>query len=83
MRCEACTLILYANHPSQRRRRLLLFPCGNVGAQAGSVSLFLDSAEDRHFPLDKVDFTLVLHGNGTPDLKKSANQRVFQLWCLL
>ena len=57
------------------RRRLLLFPHGNAGAPADTVSLFLDSAEDRHFPLDKVDFTLVLHGNGTPDLKKSAHQQ--------
>ena len=57
------------------RRRLLLFPRGNSSASAGAVSLFLDSAEDRHFPLDKVDFTLVLHG--TPDLKKGARQTAF------
>jgi hypothetical protein len=54
-------------------RRLLLYPRGSGGAPPGFVSLFLDStAEERVFPLDKVDFTLVLRGTGTPDVTKSA-----------
>ena len=50
-----------------------MYPNGIVGAPPGYASLFLDSsAEDRRFPLDKVEFTLVLRGKDTPDLKKSA-----------
>jgi hypothetical protein len=51
----------------------LLYPRGSCGAPPGFVSLFLDTtAEERVFPLDKVDFTLVLHCTGTPDVTKSA-----------
>ncbi len=62
--------------PTERlSRRLLLYPRSSGGAPPGFVSLFLDSTAEEHvFPLDKVDFTLVLHGTGTPDVTKSAQR---------
>ena len=65
-------------------RRLLLYPRGSAGAPPGFASLFLDStAEERVFALDKVDFTLVLHGNGTLDVTKSALRLQRDCFCYL
>ena len=50
----------------------MLYPRGSA-AGTRCVSLFLDSSpEDGQFPLDDVEFTLLLHGHGTPDVQKSA-----------